>query len=159
MTLSNLIPGVSEAKAIVGGVMVLGLVGLALWVMRVNHLRAQYHGYADDAVAALASAGFVKPKPDHIALDINALAKARDANAASLKQARAIIANDNAQSAARAKAYSDSKSQDAANNTENDKLEASTAGQRAALGAIAKVPGGSVPCKVPDALTANLKGL
>lgn len=42
MTLSDLIPGVSEAKAIVGGVMVLGLVGLSLWVVRVNHLRAEH---------------------------------------------------------------------------------------------------------------------
>lgn len=42
MTLSDIIPGVSEAKAIAGGVMVAGVVGFGLWGARVNHLRAEH---------------------------------------------------------------------------------------------------------------------
>lgn len=42
MTLSDLIPGVSQVKAIIGGAMVAGVLGFALWGVRVNHLRAEH---------------------------------------------------------------------------------------------------------------------
>lgn len=136
------IPVVSQVKLILGGVMVAGVVGFALWVWRVDHLRAQY-----------------KAEVATVQAQLKAESAANQLTAASLAQAQAIIASDNAQSAARAKAYSDSKTAEQANNTKNDTKEAATAPQRAALDAIAKVPGGSVPCKAPDALTANLRGL
>ena len=44
--------GVTQARAIMAGVMVAALLGFALWVHRVDQLRAKYHGYADQAVAA-----------------------------------------------------------------------------------------------------------
>lgn len=40
--LTSLIPGVSQAKAIIGGAMVAGVLGFALWGVRVNHLRAEH---------------------------------------------------------------------------------------------------------------------
>lgn len=42
MTLSDLIPGVTQAKAIIGGVMVAGILALAIWVWRVDGLRAKH---------------------------------------------------------------------------------------------------------------------
>lgn len=42
MTLTDLIPGVSQAKAIIGGVMVAGILALGIWVWRVDHLRAEH---------------------------------------------------------------------------------------------------------------------
>lgn len=42
MSLADAIPGVSEAKAIVGGIMVTGVLGLGLWGARVDHLRAKH---------------------------------------------------------------------------------------------------------------------
>lgn len=65
----------------------------------------------------------------------------------------------NAQSDARAKAYADSKAQDAQTIAELDRQYAGTDAQRKALEAIAKVPGGSDACRAPAALTRNLEGL
>lgn len=42
MTLTDLIPGVSQAKDIIGGIMVAGLIALSLWVWRVDTLRAKH---------------------------------------------------------------------------------------------------------------------
>ena len=70
--------GVTQARAIMAGVMVAALLGFALWVHRVDQLRAKYHGYADQAVAALTNAGFKNVKPERIGADIGALAKDRD---------------------------------------------------------------------------------
>lgn len=42
MTLSDIIPGVSQAKAVIGSIMVAGVLGFALWGVRVNHLRAEH---------------------------------------------------------------------------------------------------------------------
>jgi len=50
---------------------------LATWGLRVNSLRAKYHGIADSAVSSLATAGFKNPRMDHISADIAALAKDR----------------------------------------------------------------------------------
>lgn len=65
----------------------------------------------------------------------------------------------NAQSDARAKAYADSKAEDQSTIATLDKQYAGTDAQRRALEAIAKVPGGDVACKAPDALVLNLEGL
>lgn len=70
-----------------------------------------------------------------------------------------VLNQMNAQSDARAKAYADSKVQDAATIAALDKQYVGTDAQRKALEAIAKVPGGLDACKAPDALVRNLEGL
>jgi hypothetical protein len=142
MTLTNLIPGVSQAKAIVGGIMVAGILALGVWVWRVDGLRAQHLADLHTAQA-----------------QFTAESNAHRVTLASLAQCQSTLAEKSAESDARAKAYSDAQAQDQANTKANDAKQRATDGQRAALEAIAKVPGGSVPCKVPGALAASLKGL
>lgn len=65
----------------------------------------------------------------------------------------------NADADARAKAYADSKAQDAATIADLDKRYAGTKPVRDALAAIVAMPGGNGACKVPSALSAALKEL
>jgi hypothetical protein len=64
MSLADAIPGVSQAKAIIGGIMVAGVLGFALWGMRVNHLRAEH---LNDLHAAQAWQANVQSATSHAA--------------------------------------------------------------------------------------------
>jgi hypothetical protein len=77
----------------------------------------------------------------------------------SLDHVMALLAAKNAESDARAKAYADAKAADARTVAEMDRRYRGTAGRVASLEAIARVPGGSVQCKAPRAVTDALEGL
>lgn len=55
MTLTDLIPGVSQAKAMIGGIMVAGMLGFALWGVRVDSLRAKHLADLHAAQATIAA--------------------------------------------------------------------------------------------------------
>lgn len=91
MSLANLIPGVSQAKAIIGGAMLAVVVGFALWGWRVDHLRAKHLADLHTAQAQL-----------------RAESNAHQVTIGSLKECMANVDAMNAQSEARAKAFADS---------------------------------------------------
>jgi hypothetical protein len=91
MTFTDLIPGVSQAKAIIGGIMVAGVLGFVLWGLRVDHLRAEH---LTDLHAAQAQ--------------LQAESNAHQVTIQSLDQCMSNVDALNAQSEARAKAYADS---------------------------------------------------
>lgn len=94
---------------------------------------------------------------DHAALTLEV--SKNKINLASIDTLTKALADKNAESLARAKAYDDAKASDARTIAAMDKKYASTKAARDALLAISKVPGGNDACKVPPALSGALEGL
>lgn len=95
MTLTDLIPGVSQAKAIIGGAMVAGVLGFSLWGMRVNDLRGDHKNVVDAVVVQLKAAGYKSADEKHAADLVKALGDARDVAATSLNQCHGAVAEQN----------------------------------------------------------------
>lgn len=134
------IPGVSQVRAILAGIMVVGLIGLALWVWRIDGLRAKHLAEAQALNIAL-----------------HQQEQSTAASNTSLGKCNAQLAIKSGESDKRHDDYVAAQAAQQAADAKNDRLQQTVEAQHAALLAMSKVPGGS--CQVPPALIGNLGGL
>lgn len=139
MALSDLIPGVSQAKAIVGGVMVAGILALGVWVWRVDHLRAEHLAELHTAKAQLA-----------------AESNAHQVTIASLSQCQGHLNDMNTQADERAKNLADATATYQAQIAALKKESAAQAKQRAFWQGMASKYQREGKCPIPDDLRVEL---
>lgn len=139
MTLSDLIPGASQAKAIVGGIMVAGILALGIWVWRVDGLRAQHLADLQTAKAQLVTES-----------------NAHQVTIASLAQCQGHLNDMNAQADERAKNLAEATADYQAQIAALKKESAAQEKQRAFWQGMASKYQREGKCPIPDELRAEL---
>ena len=167
MSLTDLIPGISQAKLIVGAI---GLAAIATpaigWAITAHTLASrtaslksvtEWQQTVRVATSTAASTVDAKGKPavlalDQVALQISYLGGDVD-------KLKSALAAKTAESDARAKAFAASGADDKANNTSNDARAKADQGRTDTLNALAKNMPAQPGCTAPAALRASLEGL
>lgn len=142
MTLSDLIPGVPQAKLVLAGIM------LALFAVPTVGLLITRHTLAS-----------VKLERDAFHAQRDAEIAKNTVNLRSIADLQSALADKNAESERRAKALTDAQAEDQRNRAAFDKQQVATDGKIKALEAIARAPGGNADCRAPKAVTDALEGL